>query len=581
MLRQPIVTTMGHVDHGKTTLLDKVRGSALAQREAGGITQAIGASTISINTIKKICGSLLDKFKISLVIPGLLFIDTPGHSAFISLRKRGGSLADIAVLVVDVIEGFMPQTIECINILKQMKIPFVVAANKIDLLDGWSSKKSSFLESFASQSPSAQKKLENAVYELVGKLYEFGFEAERFDRVSDFSKQIVVIPVSAKTGEGIPELIVMISGLAQKFLEKKLAVDVSGSAKGTVLEVKEEKGHGTALDVILYDGKLKIGDSICLGTLKEPVVSRVKTLLAPVPLADVRDKKTKFKSVKEVFAATGVKVVAQNTEDVVAGMPLLGISNNEKEVRQLVVREIKSVTSDVSDNGVIIKADTLGSLEALLFLLKESKIPVSRASIGPITKKDISDAEAMRETNPLFGVILGFNIPAPIDASVKVVVNSIIYRIIEDYNLWVAEQKKQTEKTEMESLVRPCKIQSLRGYVFRQSNPAIFGIEVLAGTLKPGTPLMRPDGSSVAVVKGIQKEQENVDKAVKGDKLAVALPGIIVGRQVHEGDTFLSSISEEHFRKFKEFKQYLSQEEKELLKEIAQIMRKKNPVWGV
>ncbi len=584
MLRQPIVTIMGHVDHGKTLLLDKIRGSAIAAREAGGITQAIGASIIPLQTIQKICGPLLEMLKLKLTIPGLLFIDTPGHAAFTNLRRRGGNLADIAVLVINVIEGFMPQTLECIEILKHYKTPFVIAANKIDLLQRWRPAASkSLLQNIAEQEPEAQKAIETKIYEIVGKLYELGFEAERFDRVSDYTRQIAVVPTSAVTGEGIPELLMVLTGLAQRYLESGLKVTKGGPAQGTIIEVKEDKGLGKTMDVILYDGTLKVGDTIVIGGLEGPIATRVKALFLPAPLQEMREKKTRFSSVKEVSAATGVKIVAPEIENVVSGMPLIGNPADVEEAKAKVQQEVEKVVIETGKEGVIIKADSLGSLEALIALLKEANIPVMCAGVGPVTKKDISDAAANAEKEPLFGVILGFNIPQPElpGEQVTVLTNTVIYRLIEDYQKWAEHKKKAIEIAELDVLVKPCKIEILKGYVFRQSNPAVCGIHVLAGTIKTGTPLMNAEGRELTVVKGLQHEQENIEKAEKGKQVAVSMPNVIIGRQVHEGDILYSSISEEHFRKFKEYKEYLTNDEKELLKEIAQIMRKNNPVWGV
>src|SRR3989344_3887759 len=222
MIRQPIVAIMGHVDHGKTTLLDTIRGSAIAAKEAGGITQAIGASIIPTSTIKQLCGPLLEKLKLSLTIPGLLFIDTPGHAAFVNLRKRGGNLADIAIVVIDVNEGMKPQTKESIEILKQYKTPFIIAANKIDLIDGFRSQKIPLIQNIESQNPDTLRKFETKVYEIVSQLFDMGLNADRFDRVSDYTKQVAIVPVSAKSNDGIPELLMMLTGLAQKYLEQKL-----------------------------------------------------------------------------------------------------------------------------------------------------------------------------------------------------------------------------------------------------------------------------------------------------------------------------------------------------------------------
>jgi translation initiation factor 5B len=268
-LRTPIVCVMGHVDHGKTSLLDKVRGTTIAEREAGLITQHIGATEVPLDIIKRVCGPI---FKGDTKVPGLLFIDTPGHRAFTTLRARGGALADLAVLVVDVNEGFQPQTLEAVEILKRFKTPFIVAANKIDRVPGWNPLPGKpFIVSFPEQSEFAQTGLDEKIYIIIGKLYEMGFSSDRYDRVRDFQRNIGIMPVSAKTGEGIPDLLMILMGLAKKFLEKDLEYRAVGPGIGTVLEVKEEVGLGTTLDVILYDGELKVGDTIVVGSRGAPI----------------------------------------------------------------------------------------------------------------------------------------------------------------------------------------------------------------------------------------------------------------------------------------------------------------------
>ncbi len=586
-IRQPIIVLFGNVDSGKTQLLDTIRNTAIVKSEPGRITQSIGCTLVPIETIKKICGHLLEKLKLKVTIPGILFIDSPGHAAFTSLRKRGGNLADIAILVIDINEGIMPQTMECIDILKQYKTPFVVALNKIDLLPAWKSNaKIGLLENIKNQNENAMLLLEKKLYETVGKISELGFNAERFDRVEDYTKQIAIIPTSAKTSEGLPELLMVLAGLSQKFLEESLKVDVEGSAKGTVLEVKEEKGLGITIDAIIYDGSLKQNDTIVIGSLTEPVVTKVKALFEPMPLAEMRDKKAKFKAVEEVSAATGVKIAAPELENAVAGMPLRSCLPDEVErVTEEIKKEIEEVIIETDKLGIVIKADSLGSLEALIKVLREKNIEIKRASIGHISKKDISDAEASHEKEPLQSAVLGFNVElmpeVKVPQNVKVLINNIIYKLIEDFEKWQHETIKKLEAKEIEGLYRPCKIQIMKGYVFRQNNPAIVGVDVLAGTLKVGTPLMKKDGNTITEAKSIQQEQENMEKAEKGKQVAVSLPNVTIGRQLHEENILYSAIPEEHFRKLKEFKKYLTHEEITILKEIAEIMRKNNPMWGI
>ena len=576
---------MGHIDHGKTSLQDYIRQSSTAETEAGKITQHIGCSNIPLETIKKTCGKLLDTLKLKLTVPGLLFIDSPGHAAFTSLRKRGGNLADIAILVIDINEGIKPQTLECIDILKQYKTPFIIALNKIDLIQGWQSKESFLIQNIGSQSESIQKILDTKLYELVGKLSELTFNTERFDRIEDYTKQIAIVPTSAKTGEGIPELLMVLTGLAQKFMEQSLKVEIKGKAKGTILEIKEDKGIGKTIDIIIYDGTLKKNDILVIGTLTKPIATKVKALLEPLPLKDIRDKKTKFSHVSQVSAATGIKIFAPDLENVVAGMPLRSCLPSEiKKVKEEIKKEVEEVIIETDKQGIVIKADSLGSLEALIKLLKEKNIPVKKASIGDISKKDISDASISYEKDPLHAAILGFNVSLLPDVqiqNVKVLTNNIIYKLIEDFEKYQEEEKRRLEGKEIEFLVRPCKLQIMKGYIFRQNNPAVVGVDVLEGKIKVDTPLMKKNGEKITEIKSIQKDQENLNEVEKGKQVAVSLPKVTVGRQINEGDILYSAVPEEDFRKLKELKKYLSEEEKAVLKEIAQIMREKNPVWGI
>lgn len=586
MLRSPLCAVVGHVDHGKSSILDKIRGTAIVNGEAGAITQAIGASIVPLNIIEKVCGDLMKKLNLKFSIPGLLFIDTPGHAAFTSLRKRGGNLADIAVVVVDINEGFKPQTEEAIQILRSYKTPFIIAANKVDLVPGWQNKEGIILEKIQKQDPKVITYIETKMYEIVGKMHEkFQMEAERFDRVENYTKQIAIVPTSANTGEGIPELLMVISGLAQKFLEQCLECKIEGPGKGTVMEVKDEKGLGTVLDVILYDGKLKVNDTIVVGGMEEPVVAKVRALFEPNPLAEMRDKKSKFKSVKEVVAATGVRISSPNIEGVVAGMPILVTTHeNLERDKELIMKEVDEVLIETDDCGISLKADSLGSLEAMVKLLKEKDVEIRKASVGNITKKDVFESECSSEKEKLNGIILGFNVTDESgikSEDVKIITNTVIYRIIEDYEKLVEEMTRKEEEGSLDKLSKPCKFEVMRGYIFRQTHPAIFGADIIAGTTNPGAEIMNKDGKIVGRIKGLQHEKENVSIAEKNKQFAMSVDGVTIGRNVQEGDILYAFISEKDFRTFKEYKHLLDQDQKEILKEISLIMRINNPVWGV
>ncbi|MBU2639042.1 MAG: translation initiation factor IF-2 [Nanoarchaeota archaeon] len=570
MIRQPICVFMGHVDHGKTSLQDRIRHTAVAKSEAGAITQMISSSAVSIETVKRICGNLI-KDPSTLTVPGLLFIDTPGHAAFTNLRKRGGNLADIAVLVIDVNEGIMPQTAESIEILKQYKTPFIIALNKIDLLQGWKKKEIPLLQLVEEQADNVKQLLDTGLYELVGKLYDIGINADRFDRVSDFTKQVAIIPCSAETGTGIPEMLMVLVGLAQKFLEESLKTTMD-AGKATVLEVKEEKGIGKVLDAILYDGVLKQGDAIAIGDPDGAIITKIRGIFIP--------EKGKLKSVTEISAAAGIRISAPDIEKVIPGVPLASAGKDIEKAKEDVQKEVEAVMLDTDNEGVVVKADSLGSLEALLKMLREKKIPVKKGSVGTITKKDLADASS--EDNPYYKVLLAFNVPADEEkADVKIISHNVIYTIIEDYEKWLAEEKKRQEKKALEALTMPAKMQILRKCIFRQSNPAVVGVLVLGGVVKADVDLIKADGSNAGTIKAIQMEKETVEKAEKGKEVAISLPGITAGRQIDEDDILYADVPERDFKELKKYKNLLKEEDIKLLKELAEIKRKQNSLWGV
>lgn len=586
--RSPICSVVGHVDHGKSSILDRIRNSKIVDKEAGGITQAIGASIVPFETICKNCIPVLGKLDNKIRIPGILFIDTPGHAAFTNLRKIGGNLSDIAVLVVDINEGFKPQTIESVKILKMYKTPFVIAANKIDKISGYSKKDNSVIKSISMQKEDVLQKVEDGIYSIVGQLYELGINSERFDRVSDYTKQIAIVPCSALTGEGIAEMLMLISGLAQKFLECDLSFSIDNLAKGTILEVMEVKGLGVTIDVILFDGTLKVGDTICLGGLNGPIVTKVKALLMPSPLSEIRDKKAVFKSVKNAVAATGVKISAPLLDEAMAGTPIFACKNAPEDIedkKKQLLKEINTVFIETQKSGLIVKADSLGSLEALVTLLKEEKIPIRKASVGDITKNDFLEAEGMLLEKPELAVILGFNVGFKCNPEdfkkVKVINNEVIYRIIEEYKKWSEEIKKLEELKRLGELTSPCKIKYLPNHTFRQSNPAIVGVEIIAGTLKVGARLMKENGNMAGIIKGIQIESESLKSADANSNVAVSINDVCCGRQINEGEIYYSAMNEEEFKKLKNAKELLSPAQIEVLKEIAIIMRKSNEMWGV
>ncbi len=583
-LRTPIVCVMGHVDHGKTSLLDKIRGTTVVDKEAGAITQHIGATEVPIGTIRAVCGNIMSG---SVLIPGLLFIDTPGHHAFTTLRSRGGALADLAVLVVDITEGFQPQTIEALKILKQYRTPFVVAANKVDRIQGWTPLPNSpFIKSYGNQPDYVKSAVETKTYELVGKLSDLGFSSDRYDRIRDFTRNVGIVPISAKTGEGIPDLLMVLIGLAQRFLEENLRMTVSGPGVGTVLEVKEERGLGFTIDAILYDGFIQVGDTIVIGGKEKPITAKVRALLKPKPNQEIRVEE-RFDRVNKLIAAAGVKILAPGLEYAMAGSPLRVANEDTMEAAiKDIESELEKAKIVTDETGIMVKADTLGSLEAIVNELRESNIKVAMAEVGDISKRDLISAQTL--PGALDRVILGFNVPMLADAKeylqtsdIKIFSNNIIYKLIEDYGKWQKEQKDLAEKKKFEEIVRPGKVRYMMNCTFRQSKPAVIGVQVLGGCIKPGVTLIKADGSKVGIIRQIQERNENQGIATQGKEVAVSIEGPTAGRQISEGEVYFVDVPESHSKVLEfELKDTIRQDELETLMEFLAIKRKNNPFWG-
>lgn len=588
-LRQPIVTVLGHVDHGKTSLLDKIRRTAVAAKEAGGITQHIGASFVPAEVIERIAEPLKKVIPVKLVIPGLLFIDTPGHELFSNLRRRGGSVADFAIVVIDIMEGFQPQTYEAVELLKERRVPFLVAANKIDRIPGWEPNPDEpFIFTIRKQSPEVQALLEQKVYEIVGKLYELGLPAELFTRIKDFTKAIAIVPVSARTGEGVPELLAVLAGLTQQYLKKRLRY-AEGPAKGVILEVKEHPGLGTAIDVVIYDGVIRVGDTIVLGGRNGPIKTNVRALLMPRPLQDLRSREARFVNVDAIYAAAGVRIAAPGLDEALAGSPIY-VAASEENVERLmkeVKKELEEIRIRTDKVGVVVKADTLGTLEALVAALKRSNIPVRIADIGPVSKVDVIDASITKKEDPYLGVIIAFNVKIHPEAEeeakrlgVKIFQDNVIYRLLEDYGKWVEEEKQRERMRKLSELVRPGKFRILPGFIFRRSDPAIVGIKVEGGVIRPGYPVMDEDGRPLGRILAIRDRDRSLPEARLGMEVAVSIQGrILIGRHVDEGDILYTNVPAEHARKLVvEFKGLLSKDELDVLKEIAEIKRRQGDI---
>lgn len=590
-IRQPIVAVLGHVDSGKTSLLDRIRGTGVQEREAGGITQHIGASFLPDDIIQKRCGHLYDKLgKAETKIPGVLVIDTPGHEVFTNLRARGGSAADIAILVVDVNRGFQPQTNESLKILQSRKVPFVVALNKADQISGWKTTDTAYItQAIKEQPPSIQTDLDQKIYDVVGTLSVLGYQSEAFYRVQDFKKEIAIVPISARSGVGIPELLAVLVGLTQQYLKNRLDQEEK-STRGIVLEVNDEVGIGPAANIILVDGSMTKNDTILVAKRDSVIITKPKAILLPKPLDEMRDPRDKFKPVDEVQAAAGIKIASPDLDGVLPGSTVY-VAKNESEIseyKKAIEAEMKSVFIDTQTDGVIIKCDTIGSLEAISEMLKRQQIPISKADIGSVNRRDVMEAKAVKENDRHLGIILAFNVKTLPDAldeaednHIRIFNDKVIYSLIDNYTAWVEDDTLHEEDAVFSEITPIAKFTFLKGFVFRNNDPAVFGIRVDVGTLRQKVNFMNEKGKKIGQVHQLQEDKKTVQSVKAGAEVACSVQGITIGRQIHEEDVFFTlPHSHEAKKLLQKFSHKLSSEEYALLNQIVEIQREIDPAYG-
>lgn len=536
-LRSPIVVIMGHVDTGKTKLLDKIRHTNVQDNEAGGITQQIGATYFPVDILKKLTSKLADKKGVIYKLPGFLIIDTPGHESFSNLRSRGSSLCDVAILVVDIMHGIEKQTIESIQMLKNKKTPFVIALNKIDRLSDWKAKpNASLADTMRQQTNFAKQHFDKLFSGIKNEFMKLSLNIELYSKLqfgqNDKLTAIPVIPTSAITGEGIPDLLFIIMIMTQNKISSKLIS--KEELQCTVLEVKVEDGIGTTLDVILANGVLRVGDKIVLAGLSGPVVTKIRALLTPQPLKELRIK-GQWVHHDEIYAAMGCKIAAPDLNGAIAGSELF-VAENDDEIEELeekVQSDIDSVLTSVdkSEKGLLVHASTLGSLEAFLIHLKGENVPVSVVGIGPVYRKDILPIVQNSQTNPEIAVVLAFDVEIHPEAQkiaaenkITVFQAPIIYHLTDSYSQYVKDLKTAAKEQAKTKIYFPVKFELLPKGIFHRTKPIIIGVKILAGTLYKGIPVITSKTDkplNIGTIESIEINKQSVEKANVGDEVAI------------------------------------------------------------
>ena len=606
-MRQPIVAVLGHVDSGKTSLLDSIRGTGVQGREAGGMTQHIGASFLPQETIRARCGPLYERLASSpgAQVPGVLVIDTPGHEVFTNLRARGGSAADIAILVVDAARGIQPQTSESLGILRSRKVPFVVALNKIDQISGWRGDNGGdgdgdgggarlAADAVGAQDKAVRADLDQKLYDVVASLSVLGYKSESFDRVKDFAREVCIVPTSARAGTGVPELLAVLVGLTRQYLAARLDQDGRDESRGIVLEVNDEVGIGPSANVILVDGSLSMGDTVVVARRDGAVAARPKAILLPKPLDEMRDPRDRFRPVESVSAAAGVKIASPDLDGVLPGSTMFvapGASASAGAVgrlRERIDAEMRSVFVETEADGVTVRCDTIGSLEAVVSMLSQRGVAVARADIGPVTRRDVIGARAVKEGDRHLGVVLAFNVKVLPDAaaeaeesSVRVFSDRVIYSLVDAYTEWARADALNEEDSVFAEITPVAKFTFLKGFVFRNNDPAVFGVRVDAGRLVQKAQFVNDSGRRVGRVHQLQEDKKAVPAARRGAEVACSVHGVTVGRQVNEEDVFYTlPTSAEAKALLGRFAGRLDADEAAALARVVELQRDRDPAYG-
>ncbi|XP_047126991.1 eukaryotic translation initiation factor 5B isoform X1 [Hydra vulgaris] len=589
-LRAPVICVLGHVDTGKTKILDKIRRTNVQDGEAGGITQQIGATNIPLANIQEQTKMVKEFQKLEMKIPGLLVIDTPGHESFSNLRSRGSNLCDMAILVVDLMHGLEQQTIESINLLKSKKTPFVVALNKIDRVYEWKKSPQTQVEDTIKMQKKVTVDAFNELLNLVIRQFaEQGLNAALHFKNPDEKSYISLVPTSAHSGDGMGDLLALICRLTQSRLAKKLSF--SEELESTVMEVKALPGLGTTIDVILVNGKLKEGDTIVTGGIEGAIVTQIRSILTPQPMRELRVK-GQYIHHQEIEAAQGVKLCAKDLEKVLAGSPLYVAQSLDEvdvlkeDVDNFVSSSLKAI--NVSERGVYVQASTLGSLEALLEFLKTSKIPYCGVNIGPVHKKDIMRCSVMLEHEPMYAVILAFDVKIEKDVQefadregVRIFSAEIIYHLFDQFTAYCEDYKTKKRDEFKHLAVYPVKLRIMPQHIFNTRDPIVFGVVVEGGTLRLGTPIVVPSQNNLMIgfVTGIEANHKQQEKAATGQEVCVkidAVPGEapkLYGRHFTHEDLLVSKITRDSIDVMKQyFREDMQKSDWQLVIELKKLL---------
>jgi len=598
--KSPIISIFGHVDAGKTSLIDAIKNTNKASSESGGITQSIGSYFINIDDIEQVTKSIKNEFAIKHEIPGFIIIDTPGHSAFSSMRTMGSSLCNIAILVIDFLDGLQPQTRECISLLKNKNIPFIIAVSKIDKIYGWTNNdETNFKKSYKLQSDSVkldfQTKLEDLKYELSTE----DVIAELYLNNKNQKKVFNIVPYSSHTKVGLPDLLNLIVYISQNFMANKITY--RDNFKATIIDSGlDNSGH--YIDIILTNGTINTSNNIIVTNEDSVELCSIRSIHKNEAIM-VGDKfKNQFIKVNNVEASCGLRIYGTNLSNPISGTKIYKSDKDSLDFCDIINQSKQDMIEfknkfTWSTNGIYLITPTIGEFDAAMTILNEAKINVVNGSIGSLKKVSITkynnylvNSNEVYEENR---IILYFNTKnQKIDStiiddlkenSIELIQYDVIYKLIEMYK----KRKEDIINTRKEYnyshglVVFPCYLQILEDKIFKKGStgcePFIFGVKVINGTLHKGTPIITDTQVYLGTVKSIKNDKKDIDKIEKGKSACIQLSndeGKLYPRHFNYNNKLYSKLSRSNIDILKkDYRTELCNKEWSLVKEIVTLLK--------
>lgn len=587
----PICSVLGHVDVGKTKLLDYLRSTHT--KEVSGITQQIGTTVFDKESLQKLCGKLGEE----LEVDRLIMIDTPGHSNFTTMRQVGAVISNLVIVVVDINKGLEEETKRCLKFVKENHdTNFVIALNKLDRIYGWNPTENAPLKRAFNKNKAVMDTVKDNINRIICQLAELEINACAYYDNKDLSTFVSMIPLSAQTGEGIPDLILVISKMMVRATKKLEENPISQYTFGYFLDKRYEERTGNFNVSININKELNFGDRLVIVDRDDKNMqyeSVVKSLVSSSEGKEMKDK-SRYKTIQNVNGTAGLGIFLNDDITPSPGSMYAvttGLSDSEKDELIRLMQENMSCTSsnlmcqyDKKEYGVFLYAPSLNILSALISIVNEQKIPIMDHCVGRLTRQTVIKINGVYERMDVeheinyvqrYKTILVFNPVAekenPLDGiesnvvgmcnqnKITMIGEKTVFKVLEKYKEYVDNCDVKFHN-KYKNIGDSFQLKILPEFVFMKTTPLLFGIRVVKGQFKVGTLVVAVKGDQQILlgnVTSIQKNKKNVDTMKVGDEICIRIESS--GDKLTFGEDFDDTF---------EIQRYITNEEKIVMKFI-------------